>query len=519
MTKEGILKALLERRFLTASWAKFKSLFPRALMFAETQLAVLTLRLMAHKTPVEKDKIIFLTFRGSYDCNPKWICEEIVRRGLPYQLVWVYRKKTQTGKEDYPEGMKLVRLGTYEFLHELCSARIIVDNGISMVTQFYKKKKDQILIETWHGSLGIKKFSKDAVKDRQWIKRAFREGRMTDYIISNSDFETNEVYKVDYWKETPIWLHGHARNDILFETNTKRMRKIREKIATMYNLEPGTRICMYAPTFRDDHDMSPYTIDYAGLCSALEDRFGGQWVILARFHYRVWSEVKGFLKNVNQKVLVGVALVKAASVAGAANIEGIVTGEGTISIQGAVDVRGKVSVRPLKKAEIAATVKASVNAETAEVDEAEIEARVEAAKSALAVADEELIEVPVYKPLCVINATSYPDIQELAACTDVAITDYSSWICEYMVTRRPGFMFATDLKSYQEKDRPFFFPLTDLPYPVAYTSEELFKNIRNFDNDKCVRRTNEFLKKMGSVDDGHAAERTVDEIVKLMGEA
>lgn len=513
MTKDGIMRALVERQFLTACWKKFLSFFPRMLNFANTQIAVLTLRLMARTTPVEKDKIIFLTFRGGYDCNPKWICEEIVRRGLPYQLVWVYRKKTQTGKEDYPENVRLVRLGTYEFLKEMCSARIIIDNGISMVTQFYNKKKDQILIETWHGSLGIKKFSKDAVKDKSWIKRAVKEGKMTDYIISNSAFETNDVYKVDYWKETPVWLHGHARNDILFEKDTERMQAIREKITEMYKLEPGTKICLYAPTFRDDHDMSPYTIDYQGLCDALEERFGGQWVILARFHYRVWAEVKNYLKNVNRRILVSYALVDPETVQDATKLAGYVTADGTVSFRGTVDIRGKATVRLLEQAKVVTSIDIPLDDETGKVDEDALTVDINAAKRA---AGGNLIEVPVYKRMRVINATKYPDIQELAACTDVAITDYSSWICEYLVTRRPGFMFATDLREYQEKDRPFFFPLTDLPFPVAYTSEELFENIRNFDNEKCVRRCDEFLQRMGSVDDGHAAERTVDEIMKLM---
>ena len=431
MTLHGLLKALIERRFLATVGERIAVLFGMLITAIDTGLASLTLRIVARRTPVEKNKIIFLTFRGGYDCNPKWICEEIVRRQLPYQLVWVYRQKTQTSMENYPKKMKLVRLGTYEFLKELCSARVIIDNGITMITQLYKKKPDQILIETWHGSLGIKKFSIDANKDKDWIKKAVKEGQMTDYIISNSDFETNDVYKVDYWKETPVWLHGHARNDILFETDTARIKAIRKKIAKLYRLDEDTKICLYAPTFRDDHDMSPYAIDYDGLNEALHERFGGKWVILARFHYRIWNEVKKLFRDLDNPY--------AAFSAGS-------------------------------------------------------------------------------HPLRVINATDYPDIQELAACTDVAITDYSSWICEYMVTRRPGFMFATDLQTYQEKDRPFFFPLTDLPFPVAYTSEELFENIRNFDNEKCVRRCDEFLKRMGSVDDGHAAERTVDEIMKLMEE-
>lgn len=44
----------------------------------------------------------------------------------------------------------------------------------------------------------------------------------------------------------------------------------------------------------------------------------------------------------------------------------------------------------------------------------------------------------------VIEATDVLDMQELIAITDVAITDYSSWIYDFMLMRRPGFIFATE---------------------------------------------------------------------------
>ena len=411
--RESILRALVERNFTTKVWERLTGLFNKA-------LSVITVRIMSWFAPIEKNKIIFLTFRGSYDCNPKWICEEIVRRGLPYQLFWAYREETQTGMEDYPPELKLVCLGTLEFFRALCSARIIVDNGISTASQFYKKKKGQFLIETWHGSLGIKKFSKDAVNDKKWIRRAFDEGRMTDVCISNSAFEENEVYRPDYWKKTPIWTHGHARNDILCEQNTDRVRAIRKKVAQIYGLTEGDRICLYAPTYRDNGDMRPYELDYEALAHVLKQKFNGNWVIFTRFHYRIYQEL----------------------------------------VQRQMNTQGSVRV---------------------------------------------------------VNATDYPDIQELAVCTDVALTDYSSWICEYMLTRRPGFLFAADLKKYQEEERPFFFPLTDLPFPVAENKQQLLDNIAAFDNEKFVRRCNAFLKEKRSVDDGHAARRTVDEIEKIIG--
>lgn len=426
MKGENILRALVERRFTKAVWTKIKDVPKRSIQLFNTGLSVVTMRILSRHVSVENNKIIFLSFRGSYDCNPKWICEEIIRRELPYKLVWVYRNKTLTGMEDFPRKLKLVRLGTFDFFKELSSAKIIVDNGISTVSQFYKKKSDQYLIETWHGSLGIKKFSKDTNKDKMWIRKASREGKMTDFCISNSTFETEQVYRDTFWKETPVWLHGHARNDILFELDANRSEAIRKKVANIYKLEEGTKICLYAPTFRDDSDTTPYELDYDALLNALKERFGGEWVIFARFHYRIWNKM----------------------------------------------------------------AKKKLQSSNWECDD---------------------------MPSKIINVTNYPDIQELEVCTDVAITDYSSWICEYMLTRRPGFLYATDVRSFEKHDRAFFFPLNTMPFPVAENEGELFNNILKFDNELYVSRCEQFLRDMGSVDDGHAAERTVVEIEKLIG--
>lgn len=374
------------------------------------------IRLLAKRTPIQKNKIIFLTFRGEYDCNAKWICEEIIRQNLPYDLVWGVYKQTNLATAGFPPQVRTAQRGSYHFYKELASAQIIVDNGISCAVLKYRKKKKQILIETWHGAIGIKKFSPDTNKDKNWVEQAYAEGEMTDYCISNSTME-NDIYRDTFWKDAEILMYGHARNDILFEKDTDRTKKIREKIYREFNLTEDTRICLYAPTFRDDKDLSPYLIDYSGLQNALETRFGGKWVIFTRFHYRVRKAVANY-------------------------------------------------------------------------------------------------ELPDF----VINVSKYNDIQELMAFTDVAITDYSSWICEYMVTRRPGFLFATDMADFQETERSFFYPLSSMPFPLAVTNEELIDNILHFDMEKFIPACDAFLKDKGCIDDGQASVRAVEKIKSIMKE-
>ncbi len=361
-----------------------------------------------------EDKVLFLPFSGRYECNAKYICEELRRQKLPYKLVWGINPDSAKNLTGLPPDVKPVVRGTYEFFREAATSRVIVDNGISVVTLRYKKKPGQTLIETWHGAIGIKKFSPDTNKDKKWVKNAFAEAAITDYLISNSAFE-DDVYREDYWKTAPIWRFGHPRNDILFCRDEAVLSALREKIFSTYHLPRGAKLCLYAPTFRDNRDLKPYMIDYSRLTEALHTRFGGEWIILTRLHWR--------LRNMMSKVKL---------------------------------------------------------------------------------------------PDNVVNVSDYPDIQELMAIIDCGVTDYSSWICEYLETRKPGFFFATDLKAYQEDNRAFFFPLESMPFPVATDNWALEENILSFDEDKFSADCDAFLEKYGCVDDGHASERVAEQIKRLM---
>ncbi len=363
---------------------------------------------------VDQDKIVFLTFSGRYECNPKWICEKMIQKKMPVKYIWGITRDLKIGTGDFPEQIQTVRRNTVKFLWHLSTARIIIDNNIGVASLGYRVKKSQCLIETWHGSLGIKRFDADVNKDQKWIRRAVREGRMTSYIISNSSFES-EIYKNSFWNPAEIWKFGHARNDILLNGDMVYCENMNKKICEKFNIPLGRKLCMYAPTFRDDKDLSPYTINFARLKVALSDKFGGEWVILVRFHLRV----------------------------------------------------------------------------------------------------KELLSDNEF-PQDVYNVSEYHDIQELLCIIDVGITDYSSWICEYMLTRKPGFLFATDTEQYEIKDREFLLPLTELPFPFSANEDELITNISLFDEKEYVSRCDNFLKEKGSVDDGNAAERIVNAIQKII---
>lgn len=114
----------------------------------------------------------------------------------------------------------------------------------------------------------------------------------------------------------------------------------------------------------------------------------------------------------------------------------------------------------------------------------------------------------------VIDVSKYPDMQELLCAADVLITDYSSSMWDFSFTGKPCFIYANDIESYKV-DRNFHTPIEEWPFPLASNNEELQKNIRNFDEKKYAQDIALHHRKLGSYEDGHAAERISNFIIKL----
>lgn len=371
-------------------------------------------------TPINPNKIAIMTNTNFYTCNPKYIYEELVRRNKGYEIVWLVNTP-EVDRTGYPEDAKVLSIETDEGNKAAYSAKMWIDNGIAFSNHF-DKKEGQIHIQTMHGSLGIKRLD-NAVLSRNARGRkgqhvVYRETYETDYVITNSKFE-EDVFKTVFWKNTPKMRFGHARTDVLFETDPARIDEIREALLTQYNIPKDKKIVLFGPTHRKGLEGKDIYIDYKKLTDSLAERFGGEFVALIRMHQRT---------------------------------KDVMMDGGEYD-----DVLGKI----------------------------------------------------------LFDVTDYPDIQELMLVTDVGITDYSSWIYDYVNIRRPGFIFATDLDRYNN-NTGLYYPLEETPFPVCRSSEELCQKAAAFDMELFQKRTEEFLTEKQAVDDGHSAERIVDWIEQLL---
>lgn len=430
-------------------------------------------------TKTKENQVMFFPFSHSVGCNLKYISDELIRRQAPVEIWWsvtnplttridaaeivsknyevnenvlrlagghrVFGKKLEEwlseqetavkapSKEELmaareirkieafiEEHVHFIKTNTYEYFEAAAASKVLFTNSL-LGDKFYPfpVRKDQVVVETWHGSLGIKRFDPAHYNTNvTWPIAAARTGKLTTQIISNSSFEDG-VFRETFWKETPILKYGHARNDIFFPQSEQVRSYLKQRFCKDNGLSEDTKFALYAPTFRDDHNFAVYDLNAEQTLNALRKRFGGEWKLLLRYHDN--------------------------------------------------DKGGEAKKNTVKSCDV-------------------------------------------------IDVTKYPDMQSLLAFTDVGITDYSSWIYDYVLLRKPGFLFAMDRSKY-DNERGFYFRLEDTPFPVSTDSDELEESILSFDEELFRKRVKEFLSDKGCMDDGDASVRIADQVMEWTGKS
>lgn len=379
--------------------------------------------------PIVPGRIVFDNYMGKgYGCNSKYVTEALLASpgAKDLDIVWLVRD-ADSKKADFPAGVRVVEYGSPESLKMYYTASIWVSN-YHLAHYFNKgleKRPGQTYIQMWHGSLGIKRLERDTtVLDSMpgWKYLIEKNSRMTDYWISNSDFET-DVFKSAFWDVTDekIKLLGHARNDVFLDD---KYAHLPAKVRDFYNLASDTKIALYVPTYREDDVFPDEKINVAETISSLSARFGGTWKMMVRLHPRMKGPVSEILDMTSSEV-------------------------------------------------------------TPKINDD------------------------------IIVANDYPDIQELLSASDALITDYSSCIFDFMLSKKCAFFFAPDIDKYNST-RGFYYRMEETPFPIARDMDTLSHNIAAFDNSSYVSSIQSFLQNKGCIDDGKSAGKIADFIQSLI---
>ena len=114
-----------------------------------------------------------------------------------------------------------------------------------------------------------------------------------------------------------------------------------------------------------------------------------------------------------------------------------------------------------------------------------------------------------------IDASSYPDMQELLITSDALITDYSSVIWDYSLMDKPAFLYCPDLDNYKN-ERDFYTPIENWPYLYATNNSDISKIILNYSHNKTNIRRKKYHEQMHGFENGRATDEIVDVIINII---
>lgn len=104
-----------------------------------------------------------------------------------------------------------------------------------------------------------------------------------------------------------------------------------------------------------------------------------------------------------------------------------------------------------------------------------------------------------------IDASDYPDMQELLVASDVLITDYSSCMGDFALTRKPVFLYIPDIKTYM-RDRGFYWDIYGLPFETAENQKQLEQRIREFNEEIYCQKIDNYFAKLNTFEKGNATQ-------------
>lgn len=92
----------------------------------------------------------------------------------------------------------------------------------------------------------------------------------------------------------------------------------------------------------------------------------------------------------------------------------------------------------------------------------------------------------------IIDVTTYDDMQELLAVSDVLITDFSSTMFEFALQKKPCFLAAKDIYNYE---RGTYFEIKSLPFICSCNEDELCRSITSIEMENYIDRQYDFMNK------------------------
>lgn len=247
--------------------------------------------------PTIKNTVLFISFTGLYNDNPKQISIHLHKKYPDVRQIWL---QEDNSKEQIPDYAFVVRPGSFDYIKYVFRAQVVIDNynGCRTAKVFgapsfinnikgnikIRKRKNQLNISTWHGTT-LKHIAYDDPNANQ--NEVFFT--TSNYILSGCEL-TEKALISSMRNQIPVMRYGTPRNDLLVsgESDSKLLK-------TKLGIPSKCKVVLFAPTFRNELQLSGIeqmrSIDFQTLFNVLHEKFGGEWVFVFRVHNLVVSHI------------------------------------------------------------------------------------------------------------------------------------------------------------------------------------------------------------------------------------
>lgn len=114
----------------------------------------------------------------------------------------------------------------------------------------------------------------------------------------------------------------------------------------------------------------------------------------------------------------------------------------------------------------------------------------------------------------VIDATAYPQLDDVLMASDVLVTDCSGCMFHGFRMGKKVLLYALDLERYLKEERGLYFDIRNLPAPFAGNMDELIDNIITFNEKEYEMKRRELVEQIGYYTEGpEAAANWIKEVV------
>ncbi len=232
--------------------------------------------------PVKKNRIMFYSYLGQeYSCSPRYLAEYLDEHYHgKFEIIWAFKDVSDT--KGMRKNFKAVKYHSPKFLYYYASSHFIINNIFPYI--LLKTKKNQIMIDTWHGGGAYKcvAVEEKLKKNPMYRKELDYDRDNTSLFLSSSKAFTKYFIRHDIHYKGQVLNCGLPRNDLFFCDESVR-RRTDSKVRKILGIDKDEKLFLYAPTWRNYRD-EKYVFDVERLRNALSERFGGKWRIIFRMH-------------------------------------------------------------------------------------------------------------------------------------------------------------------------------------------------------------------------------------------